>query len=165
MYKLNPNQMKILKKVMFLALAVFALALSSSCSSNDSDENQTETDYIKFKYKGTAYTFDSGYQSSLTLDVIGSEGIDNTYKQIALTMPLDASVGSHPVVFDLSNMTTTYQASFTFMGTGNTFNATSGTIKITANNSKRIEGTFSFSGTLDGQTVEVTDGKFSIAQF
>ncbi|MGO4772640.1 hypothetical protein ACEN2I_13330 [Flavobacterium sp. W22_SRS_FK3] len=156
--------MKILKKVMFLAIAVFALALSS-CSSNDSDENQTETDYIKFKYKGTTYTFDSGYQSSLTLDVIGSEGIDNTYKQITLWMPLDASVGSHPVVYDLSNLTTTYQASFTFMGTDNTFNATSGTIKITANNNERIEGTFNFSGIMNGQAVEVTDGKFSISQF
>lgn len=157
--------MKILKKVMFLAFAVFALALSSCSSDDSSDGNQTETDYIKFKYKGTTYTFDSGYQSSLTLDVIGSEGIDGTYKQIALWMPLDASVGSHPVVYDLSNMTTTYQASFTFMGTDNTFNATSGTIKITANNSKRIEGTFNFSGTMNGQIVEVTDGKFSISQF
>lgn len=157
--------MNILKKVVFLAFAVLSLALSS-CSSNDSsDENQTQTDYIKFKYKGTIYTFESGYQSSLTLDVLGSEGIDNTYKQIALTMPLDAAVGSHPVVYDLSKLETTYQASFTFNGSANTFHATSGTIKITANNSKRIEGTFNFSGTMGGQAVEITEGDFSIAQF
>lgn len=157
--------MKNLKKVMFLVVAIFALALSSCSSDDSSDENQTETDYIKFKYKGTAYAFDSGYQSSMTLDVIGSEGIDDSYKQIALHMPLDPSVGSHTVVYDLSNLTTTYQASFTFMGIDNTFNATSGTIKITTNNSERIEGTFNFSGTLDGQKVEITDGSFSIAQF
>lgn len=158
--------MKILKKVIFLAVAVFALALSSSCSSNDSDENQTETDYIKFKYKGTAYTFDSGYQSSGgSIQVVGMEGLDNTYKQIVLWLPSNPTVGSHTVVNDISTIGETYQATFAFQGVSNSFNATSGTIKITANNSERIEGTFSFSGTLDGQTVEVTDGKFSIAQF
>lgn len=157
--------MKILKKVMFLAIAVFALALSSSCSSNDSsDESQTETDFIKFKYKGTSYTFDSGYQTSETLDISGSEGIDNTYKKISLWMPLDATVGSHPVVYDLSNLETTYQANFTFMPSINNFNATAGTIKITVNDSKKIEGTFNFSGTKDGQTIEITEGSFSISK-
>jgi hypothetical protein len=158
-------QMKILKKVMFLAIAVFALALSSSCSSNDSsDESQTETDFIKFKYKGTSYTFDSGYQTSETLDISGSEGIDNTYKKISLWMPLDATVGSHPVVYDLSNLETTYQANFTFMPSINNFNATAGTIKITVNDSKKIEGTFNFSGTKDEQTIEITEGSFSISK-
>jgi hypothetical protein len=158
-------QMKNLKRIMFFAIAVFALALSS-CSSNDSsDESQEQTDFIKFKYKGTSYTFDSDYQSSETLDIIGYEGMDETYKQIALHMPLNATVGSHAVVYDLSNLETTYQASFTFMPSINNFNATAGTIKITVNDSKKIEGTFSFSGTKNEQTIEITEGSFSISKF
>lgn len=158
--------MKILKKIMFFAIAIFALALSSSCNSDDSPkENQIESDFIKFKYKGTSYTFDTGYQTSLTLDIIGSEGIDNAYKQIALWMPKDATVGSHSIVDDLSNMETTYQASFTFMPDINNVRATSGTINITVNDSKKLEGTFNFSGTKDGQTIEITEGSFSISRF
>jgi hypothetical protein len=158
--------MKILKKIMFFAIAIFALAMSTSCTSDDSSkEDQSESDFIKFKYKGTSYTFDSGYQTSLTLDVIGSEGIDNTYKKIALWMPKNATVGSHTIVYDLSNMETTYQANFTFMPDINNFNATSGTINITVNDSKKIEGTFNFSGTRDGISIEITEGSFNISKF
>lgn len=160
--------MKILKKIMFFAIVIFALALSSSCNSDDSpkeDQTETESDFIKFKYKGTSYTFDTGYQTSLTLDIIGSEGIDNAYKQIALWMPKDAAVGSHSIVDDLSNMETTYQANFTFMPDINNVRATSGIINITVNDSKKLEGTFNFSGTKDGQTIEITEGSFSISRF
>lgn len=158
--------MKILKKVMFLAFAVFALALSSCSSDDSSDGNQTEEDYIKFKYKGTTYTFDSGYQSSGgSIQVIGMTGQDDAHKRIVLWLPINPTVGSHTVVDDIGSIGETYQATFIFMGTDNSFNATAGTIKITANNSKRIEGTFNFSGTLNGETAQVTEGKFSISQF
>lgn len=156
--------MKILKKIMFFAIAISALALSSSCSSDDAPK-EDQIDFIKFKYKGTFYTFESGYQTSLTLDIIGSEGIDNTYKKIALWMPKDATVGSHTVVYDLSHMETTYQADFTFMPDVNNVNATSGTINITVNDSKKIEGTFNFSGSKGGAAIEITEGSFSISKF
>lgn len=159
--------MKILKKIMFLTIAVLALGLSSSCSSDDSgSSNETESgdDYIKFKYNGTSYTFDTGYQSSSTIDIIGSRGIDDTYKQISLSLPLDATVGSHAVVSNLSEIETAYQAYFTFMPAIDNLHATSGTINVTANNSNKIEGTFSFSGTRDGVTVQITEGKFKVSK-
>lgn len=93
---------------------------------------------------------------------MGDEGIDNTYKKISLWTPLNVTTGIHPVVFDLSNLETTYQVSFGFMPEFSNADATSGTINITIANSEKIEGTFNFSGTSNGETFTVTEGSFSI---
>jgi hypothetical protein len=159
--------MKNLKKIVFFAIAVFAFVLSSSCSSDDApkenpDEIQTKGEFIKFKYKGTSYSFEPGVSSSLNLLIKGSQGIDNTYKSIGLWMPLIVTKGSHPIVLDLSKLETTYQVDFAFMPEFSNVNATSGTMNITLVNSERIEGTFNFSATKNGAAVEVTEGSFSV---
>lgn len=153
--------MKILKKIMLSAIAVLALSLSFSCS-NDSDSSSK--DYIQFKYNGKTYTFDTGYQTSLTLDLTGYSGEGNTLKKIDLWLPVNATEGSHTIVHDLSNIETTYQADFTFMPEIENMDATSGTINITTHDSKKIEGTFNFSGEVDGETIEITEGKFSVSR-
>lgn len=159
--------MKNLKKIMFLAVAIFALALSSSCSSNDDPdipkEEETITgDFIKFKYKGTEYKFDPAISESGAVNIYGSTGMDNTYKKVSLWMPNNFTVGSHPVIYDLSQLETTYQASFTFAPGINNASATSGTINITTKTASKVEGTFTLNGTSGQETFAVTDGSFSI---
>ncbi|RZJ42601.1 MAG: hypothetical protein EOO19_13405 [Chryseobacterium sp.] len=142
--------------------------MSSSCSSDDSkDENETETEtgFIKFKYNEKSYSYESSFISSLNINVSGSEGMDNTYKRVALWLPSNVKVGSHPVVFDLQNLETTYQASFDFNSEFNNASATSGTINITKVSADRIEGTFNFSGTQNDKPFSVTEGSFSVEKF
>lgn len=157
--------MKNLKKIMFFAIAVFALALSSSCSSNDSDEDLTQNDFLKFKYEGKNYSFKPAVLTSESINIMINEGIDDNYKKLSLWMPLNPTVGSHPIVDDLSNLTTTYQVSISFMPELNNVNAKYGVVVITTNNDKKIEGTFSFTGVSDGKDFEVTEGSFSISKF
>ena len=161
--------MKDLKKIMFFAIAIFTLAMSTSCSSDDSkdDENddQPTTDFIQFKYKESDYTYESSLSSSGNINISGSTGIDDTYQKVTLWLPLNPTVGSHNVVFDSLNLTTTYQASFSFKPELTNASATSGTINITKLTANRIEGTFSFSGTQGDQTFTVTQGRFSVERF
>ncbi|MFB3386376.1 hypothetical protein [Flavobacterium sp. LAR06] len=156
--------MKIFKKIMFLSFALCALALSS-CSSNDSDDNSdpiAQEEFIKFTYNGTVYNFEPSVMTSLNMNIMGSTGVDNAYKKISLWTPLNVTKGSHDIVYDLSNMETTYQVSFSFMPTINNADAKSGTMNITAVDDKKIEGTFTFSGTSAGQAFTVTEGSFRI---
>ncbi|WP_343584885.1 hypothetical protein [Flavobacterium sp.] len=161
--------MKNLKKVMFLSFAVFALVLSSCSSDNssdDSDSPESQEGFMKFKYNEKDYTFsEPAIITSGSVNIMGSSGIDNTYKKISLWTPLDIKTGSHPIVYDLSNLTTTYQASFSFMPEIENVNATSGTLNIITNDDKKIEGTFSFSGTSNGKTFTVTEGSFRFVKF
>ncbi|WP_125718246.1 DUF6252 family protein [Flavobacterium ustbae] len=157
--------MKNLKKILFFAIAVFALVLSSSCSSNDSEESLPQNDFVKFKYEGKNYSFEPAILISNSMNIMVSEGIDDTYKKLSLWLPLNAEVGSHPVVYDLSNLTTTYRITFSFMPEFNNVDVKSGTINITVNNDKKIEGTFNFSDTKNEKKYEVTDGSFSISKF
>ena len=160
--------MKVLKRIVFLAIAVFSLTLSSSCSSDSSDGDSVGSaeGFIKYKYNGVMYTFeDPALITSLNTNIMGNSGIDDTYKKISLWTPLNITTGSHPIVYDLSNIETTYQATFSFMPSVNNRNATSGTINITVNNSERIEGTFNFSGTNGGETFTVTDGSFRVEKY
>lgn len=157
--------MKKLKKIMFFTIAIFAIVLSS-CSSDDSpNEDQTTTNFIKFNYKGKTYSYEPTLSTSLSMNIYGSEGIDNSYKKVSLWMPLKPTLGSHPIVFDLSHLETTYQADFTFMPDFNNTDATAGTLNITVLTDKKIEGTFNFSGTKNNATFEVTEGSFSVERF
>lgn len=159
--------MKILKKVMFLSFAIFALALSSCSSDNSSDDNPFDKNgFMKFKYNETVYTFSQpALISSESINIMGSSGIDNSYKKVSLWTPLNITTGSHPIVFDLSKLTTTYQASFSFMPEISEADATSGTINITTNDDKKIEGTFNFSGTSGGKAFTITEGSFRIIKW
>lgn len=157
--------MKIFKKVMFLSFTVLALVMSSCSSDNSSDDDSEQTsqeDFIKFKYNEKVYTFDPSVSTSLSLLVAGSSGIDNTYKRVSLWMPLNFTVGNHKVVYDLSQLTTTYQVTFSFLPEFDNADATSGNINITLINDKKIEGTFNFSGTKSGKTFTVTEGSFRV---
>ena len=160
--KIKP--MKIFKKIMFLSFAICSMVLAS-CSSDNSDDKETpesQEEFIKFTYNGTVYNFEPGVMSSLNMNIMGSTGIDNTYKKISLWTPLNVTKGSHDIVYDLSNMETTYQASFSFMPAIKNANAKSGKINITAVDDKIIEGTFTFTGTSGEQTFTVTEGSFRV---
>lgn len=159
--------MKILKKIMFLSFAICALVLSSCSSDNSSDDTpNSQEGFMKFKYNETVYTFsEPALLTSGNVNIMGTSGVDNTYKKVSLWTPLNITTGSHPIVFDLSNLTTTYQASFSFMPEINNADATSGTMNITINDDKKIEGTFSFSGTSGGKTFTVTEGSFRIIKW
>jgi len=158
--------MKTLKKFMFLAVAVFALALSSSCSSDNSSDDTENPDsteeFIKFKYKEKFYSFEPAVLTSLNTNIMGSSGSGTTLKRISLWTPNNVTVGSHPIVFDLSNLETTYQVTFSFMPEIDNADAKSGTMNITVNDAKKIEGTFNFSGTSGENTFTVTEGSFRI---
>jgi hypothetical protein len=101
--------MKIFKKVMFLSFAIFALALSSCSNDNSSDDTDvpsSQEGFMKFKYNETVYTFsEPALMTSESINIMGSSGIDNTYKKISLWTPLNITTGSHPIVSDLSNLT------------------------------------------------------------
>ncbi|MCV9931928.1 hypothetical protein OIU80_06505 [Flavobacterium sp. LS1R47] len=160
--------MKILKKITFFAFAIFALTMSFSCSNNDSsdeDEIETTENFIKFKYKGASYSFDPGLVTSDAMNLMGFQGIDDTYKSVSLWMPLNATAGSHPIVYDLQSLNTTYQVEFKFLPEIGNAKVTSGTITITAIDSKKIQGTFNFSGTNEGTAFTVTDGSFNFYRF
>lgn len=162
--------MKTLKKIMFLAVAIFSLVLSSSCSSDSSsedniDESTSTEGYIKFKYNGVVYNFEPSIGTSGSINIMGSEGIDATYKSISIWLPLDFTTGTHPIVYDLSKLGTIYTANFTFKPEINNISATSGTVNITEKSDKKIAGTFSFSGTRDGKTFVITEGSFSAPKF
>lgn len=90
--------------------------------------------------------------------------MDNNLKMISLWVPNDFTTGSHTVVSDLSNLTTTYQGSFTFMPNFQNADATSGTINITKSNSDIVEGTFNISGEQDGEIFTVTEGSFRVSR-
>ncbi|MES2574470.1 MAG: hypothetical protein V4572_05980 [Bacteroidota bacterium] len=159
--------MKIFKKIALIAVVVFTTVISSSCSSDSSNDNeQTPTeDFIKFKYNGVVYKYEPELIISEATLIRGASGMGDTYKSISLWLPNDFTKGSHPVVYNLSELTTTYQGNFSFNTEFNNANATSGTIKITKLTSERIEGTFSFSGTQGGETFAITDGSFSLENF
>jgi len=161
--------MKILKKIVFLSFAIGAIVLSSCSSDNSSDDTDTPSSqegFMKFKYNEKEYTFsEPALITSGSINIMGSSGIDDNYKKISLWAPLNITTGNHPIVYDLSNLTTTYQATFSFMPEINNTEATSGTINITANDDKKIEGTFNFSGTSKGKTFTVTEGSFRIIKW
>ncbi|WP_316634941.1 hypothetical protein [uncultured Flavobacterium sp.] len=157
--------MKVLKKIMFLSFAICALVLSS-CSNDSQDPDKSEQgsteEFMKFKYNGTVYNFEPGISTSLNVNIMGASGIDNTYKSVSLWMPKTITAGSHAVVYDLSKLESTYQVSFSFMPDFSNASATSGTVNITAVDDKKIEGTFTFSGTKGDKTFTVTEGSFRI---
>ncbi|MCC9072549.1 hypothetical protein LNQ49_13265 [Flavobacterium sp. F-65] len=160
--------MKILQKITFFAFAIFALATFSSCSNNDSsseDEIEVEENFIKFKYKGNSYSFNPELSTSDAMNLMGYQGIDDTYKSVSLWMPLNASAGSHPIVYDLKKLNTTYQVEFKLLPEIGIAKVTSGTITITVIDSKKIQGTFNFSGTNGETAFTVTDGSFSFYRF
>lgn len=155
---------------MFLSLAICALVLSTSCSSDDSKDDanpeaETQEGFIKFKYNNAVYNFEPELLTTEAINIMGSTGINDTYKRISLWTPLNITKGSHDIVYDLSKLTTTYQASFYFMPEISNASATSGTMNITTVTDKIIEGTFNFSGTSGGKTFTVTEGSFRIVRF
>ncbi|WP_166921275.1 DUF6252 family protein [Flavobacterium poyangense] len=155
--------MKNLKRIILFAIAVLALVLSSfSCSDEKEEEIVNAKEFIKFKYNEKSHSYEPELLSSLNINLMGSEGRDDTYKKVSLWLPLNPTVGSHPVVYNLKEMETTYQATFSYNSEFNNANAKSGTITITKVNADEIEGTFTFSGTQNDKTFTVTEGSFKV---
>lgn len=154
---------KSLLKFIFL---VVTFTLFISCSHSSSDEeiiNPTPTptaNFINYSYLGVAYSNVPDVFDGTKKEVRGSQGINLQYKKLSLWMPLNPTVGTHPIVYDPTN-TNSYELHFVSQSEGLYLDVTSGTITITSVTTTTIEGTFNCTG-LDGSSnsVAISNGSF-----
>lgn len=147
-----------MKKSILSLFVIFSLfACSNDDDSNGNGNGNGDDIFITFKANGTGYTMEPYTASSGKVDIGGEEGMDDSFRAIRLSLPLDFTTGSHTIEdsFDLEAYTANYTD-------GNvSIDATSGTITITSINNEYIEGTFSFTGEdQEGTTYEITEGSF-----
>lgn len=142
-------------KITFLAIVAI---ITFSCSSDSSNANGGSDDtYINFKVEGEQFniiepsTITSGGAAVMAINIQG--------QYMLLTMPIDAGVGTHAITELNSVDHTIYNATYS-IDNENAIAATSGTLTITSMGAEYMEGTFSFTGELDGTTYAVTDGEF-----
>ncbi|MGL2967106.1 hypothetical protein [Flavobacterium sp. XGLA_31] len=121
------------------------------------------TTFISFKYNNVQYTFVAETWDNDKKDIHGWDGINMDYKVIDLYMPLNPTLGAHPIThFGVTPDLTTYEGHFHFTADFLTFDGDTGNITITTLNSTTIAGTFEFYGVDDnGDPVSVTNGTFS----
>jgi len=121
------------------------------------------TTNISFKYNNVQYSFIAETWDNDKKDIHGWDGINMDYKVIDLYMPLNPTLGAHPIThFGTTPDPTTYEGHFHFTADFLSFDGDSGTITITTLNSTTIAGTFEFFGVdADGNPVAVTNGTFT----
>lgn len=96
--------------------------------------------------------------TSLKFRISADQGLDDTYRGIALVIPVEYSLGMHTIT-DAPSDVDAYEANYS-QG-DQTIDGTAGTLNITAINENYIEGTFNFTGEDgDGTPFTVTDGSF-----
>lgn len=138
-------------------------AITISCSSDSDGGSSSDELFMKFKVNGTQYNYgDDDVQTlqSLSTNVMVLGDDSDNFTTLSLWMPNNKTTGAHPIVDDLANLETTYQAHY-----GNadlSVDGTSGTMNITSITTEFIEGTFNFTGTdaETGDTYNVTEGSF-----
>lgn len=144
-----------MRKVIFSFLIIFALF---ACSSDDDNSSDNGDDiFITFKANGMSYTMEPYTSKSMEVYIAADQGLNETYREIQLRMPVDFNSGSHPIVdsYDLED----YKASYTEGDV--TIDATSGTLEITSIDGEYMEGTFEFEGEDgEGTTYIITEGSF-----
>lgn len=143
-----------MKKVIFSFVMIFALF---ACSSDDDSSDNGDDIFITFKANGTSYTMEPYTSKSMEIYIAADQGLDETYREIQLRMPVDFSSGSHPIVdsYELED----YKASYTEGDI--TIDGTSGTLHITSIDGEYIEGTFEFEGEDEEGTIyNITEGAF-----
>jgi hypothetical protein len=147
-----------MKKIIIFTLLVTGLLIS--CSS-DSNSNEGFATYMRFTMNGQY--FDVPNPST---DATGSSGSimapgffgDEPDQIFVIDMPFLPTIGEHPFVLYTSEPGI-YAANFQ-MSPGTSFESESGSIKITSVGNDFVKGTFSFTGTSNGTTYTVTNGKF-----
>ncbi|MDI1256430.1 MAG: DUF6252 family protein [Flavobacterium sp.] len=150
--------MKKLARIAFVFLAVMAMSCSSS---NDDGGSSSDEMYLRWTQGGTSYDIaDPGTISSLSTVITASQGTDASMRMLSLWMPNNATVGTHPIVYNSGSQTDVYSANLS-IGSDIMVDSASGTINITSIDADYIKGTFSFTGTdFDGQTYTITNGSF-----
>jgi hypothetical protein len=150
-----------MKKIQIALLALMTV-FTFSCASDDSSSNNNgnnDDTYINFKIDGTQVNMSEPTTiTSLMTSISNSQEAGEDFRSIVLTIPVDASVGSHSITDASPSDLTAYSAHYS-MGDV-TFDAVTGTMNITSMGEEYMEGTFSFSGEYEGTTYHVTEGTF-----
>lgn len=147
-----------MKKIIGLLTVLTLILVGCSSDSEGSSNNNYET-YIKFKINGQSYNYEPETIVSLKTLVHGYTGNDNTLKRISLWMPNEIKKGTFTIT-DTPSDEDTYNASYTSEDESIYIDGTSGTITITSVSDDYIKGTFSFNGSNEGTTVNITNGEF-----
>ncbi|ALM50112.1 hypothetical protein AMR72_15125 [Flavobacterium psychrophilum] len=149
--------MKKLLLIFIAAAVVFACSDDDNSNANNGGNGSDEI-FITFKANGTTYTMEPASSTSLKFRVSADQGLDSTYRDITLVMPVEYSIGAHTITDAPSNLEA-YEASYSQGDV--TIDGTNGTLTITALNEDYIEGTFNFTGNdSDGNSFNITNGSF-----
>lgn len=142
------------------SLAILCTMFLTGCSSDDSSNDSGGDTYIRFTVNGQNYDYNPETLVSLTTNINGSEGVDDTYKYISLTLPNDYSEGTYSFVLPDPSDVDSYNAYYESEGEMIYVDANTGSITITSVDANYVSGTFSFSGDNGGSTVSITNGSF-----
>lgn len=150
--------MKNFKSFNLVVLLTCISLFSLSCSSDDDSSNDQSDIFFNFKIDGEQVNISGDedvYVSNSLVKAINGDDFANQ-RFITLRTPLDVTTGTYEIT---GNFNDDFTASF-LMNDFSTSNE-SGTITITEVNDNIISGTFSFTATLDGEEINITEGEFS----
>lgn len=157
------KKMKLMKKSIAILTLVIAAFLSVNCSSSSDDNGGSGTGfYLKCKVNGVQFTStDPMVINSLAKSLTGISDNNDTHQEtVSLWFPLNATVGTHTITEEPSNVDS-YGASYSDFDSESSTVDASGTMNITEVNANVIKGTFSFtSPDGDGNTITITEGSF-----
>lgn len=129
------------------------------CSSDDSSDNQEI--YLRFTVNGQfQYSYQPETITSLQVLIKGNEGSNDTFKSIALWLPLTFTEGSHLINDAPTTDEEAYTANYVSVSDDIDIQAASGTMIITNISDDFIQGTFEFVGNNNGETITISDGEF-----
>lgn len=150
-----------MRKIQVALLAVMTV-LTFSCSSDDSTSNNdviNDATYINFKVNGTQSNMpEPTTMTSMMASISNTEEVGEDIRSIVLTIPVDATVGSHEITDASPADLTAYSAHYA-MGDVS-FDAVSGTMNITSIGDEYMEGTFAFTGEYEGTAFVISEGTF-----
>ena len=150
-----------MRKIQFALLALVAV-FTLSCSSDDSapaNVPNNDATYINFKVNGVQSNMpEPSTITTLMASISNSEDLGSEIRSIFLTIPVDATVGTHAITDAPPSDLTAYSALYSIGDVS--VDATSGTMNITSIGEEYMEGTFSFTGEFEGTTYTITEGVF-----
>jgi len=142
-------------KITFLAIVAI---ITFSCSDDNNNTNGGSDDtFIKFKVDGDQFNIIEPSTITSGATVVMAINMDGQY--IMLRMPTDAAVGTHTITESNSVDPSSYSADVAIDG-DNVISSTTGTLTIDSMGAEYMEGTFSFTGDLNGTAYAITDGEF-----
>lgn len=152
--------MKKIQIALLAVIAVFTLSCSSDdSSSNDNNNNNNDDTYINFKINDVQVNMiEPTTVTTMMASISATADAGEDIRSIILTIPVNASVGTHPITDASPSDLTAYSAHYS-MGDV-VFDAVDGTMSITTIGAEYMEGTFSFSGESNGTTFNISEGTF-----